>query len=90
MPTKAGGSKVEKKFVKVDYQILTGGAVRPTCIHWHDGRIWNIDKTLHSCTSECDFEGIRYTVLIGGAEKYLYRIDDKWYVESIKPEVDTG
>ena len=49
-----------------------------------------IDKTLHACTSECDFKGIRYTVLIGSAEKYLYRIDDQWYVESIHPEVDTG
>ena len=59
-------------------------------IHWHDGRTWDIEKTLHSCTSEGDFKGIRYTVLIGSAEKYLYRIDDKWYVESIQPEVDTG
>ena len=81
---------MEKVFVKVDYQVLTGGAIRPTRIHWHDGRVWDIEKTLHSCTSQCDFEGIRYTVLIGSAEKYLYRIGDKWYVESIQPEVDTG
>lgn len=51
---------MEKVFVKVDYQVLTGGAIRPTRIHWHDGRTWNIDKTLHSCTSEHDFKGIRY------------------------------
>lgn len=76
-------------FVKVDYQILTGGAIRPIQVHWHDGRIWKIDKTLHACTSE-EFKGIRYTVLIGSAEKYLYRIDDRWYVESIQPEVDTS
>ena len=54
---------MEKVFVKVDYQVLAGGAIRPTRIHWHDGRTWNIDKTLHSCTSEHDFKGIRYTVL---------------------------
>lgn len=59
---------MDKVFVKVDYQVLAGGAIRPTRIHWHDGRIWNIDKTLHACTSECDFKGIRYTVLIGSAE----------------------
>ena len=81
---------MEKVFVKVDYQVLAGGAIRPTRIHWHDGRTWNIDKTLHSCTSEHDFKGIRYTVLIGSAEKYLYRIGDKWYVEAIQAEVDTG
>ena len=29
---------MEKVFVKVDYQVLAGGAIRPTRIHWHDGR----------------------------------------------------
>ena len=81
---------MEKVFVKVDYQVLSGGAVRPIRIHWHDGRVWDIKKTLHACTSQSDFEGIHYTVLIGSAEKYLYRIGDTWYVESIQAEVDTG
>lgn len=81
---------MEQVFVKVDYQVLTGGAVRPIRIYWHDGRTWDIIKTLHVCTSEDDFKGIRYTVLIGSAEKYLYRINDKWYVELIQPEVNTG
>ncbi len=81
---------MEKVYVKVDYQVLTGGAVRPTRIHWHDGRTWDIRKTLHSCTSEDEFEGIRYTVLIGSAEKYLYRVGDRWYVSSIQTEVDSG
>ena len=80
---------MKKVFVKVDYQVITGGAVVPTRIHWHDGRTWDIVKTLHACTSQCDFEGIRYTVLIGSAEKYLYRIGGKWYVEPIQTEVDT-
>lgn len=30
---------MEKVFVKVDYQILDGGAVRPVRIHWRDGRV---------------------------------------------------
>ena len=81
---------MDKVFVKVDYQVLAGGAIRPTRIHWHDGRIWNIDKTLHACTSECDFKGIRYTVLIGSAEKYIYRLGSKWYVEPCQVEVDTS
>ena len=81
---------MERIFVKVDYQVLAGGAIRPIRIYWHDGRTWEIKKTLHSCASEDSFKGIRYTVLIGSAEKYLYRIGDKWYVESVQPEVDTG
>ena len=79
-----------KVFVNVDYQVLSGGAIKPVRIYWHDGRAFNIRKTLHSCTSEGDFEGIRYTVLICSAEKYLYRIGGKWYVESIGTEADTG
>lgn len=81
---------MKKVYVNVDYQILVGGAIRPIRIHWHDGRTWEIRKTLHSCTSSDDYEGIRYTVLIGSVERYLYRIEDKWYVESIQTEVDTG
>ncbi len=81
---------MKKVYVKVDYQVIGGGAIRPTRIHWQDGRTWDITKTLYSCTSEDEFKGIRYTVLIGSAEKYLYRVGDKWYVSSIQPEVDTG
>ena len=81
---------MKKVYVNVDYQILVGGAIRPVRIHWHDGRTWEIKKTLHSCTFFDDYEGIRYTVLIGSAERYLYRIEDKWYVESIQTEVETG
>lgn len=85
----AGGTKLNKVYVNVDYQVLAGGAVRPTQIHWHDGRTWNIKQTLHTCTSEGDFEGIRYTVLIGSAEKYLYRVGNKWYVEPARQEVNS-
>ncbi len=80
---------MEKVYVNVDYQVLGGGALKPVRIYWADGRAFDVRKTLHSCTSEDDFEGIRYTVLIGSAEKYLYRIGGKWYVEPIQTEVDT-
>ena len=81
---------MKRIYVKVDYQVLVGGAIRPVRIHWYDGRTWEIKKTLHSCASVDDFEGIRYTVLIGNAEKYLYRIDDKWYVEAIETGEEAG
>ena len=80
---------MEKVYVNVDYQVLGGGALKPVRIYWADGRAFDVRKTLHSCTSEDDFEVIRYTVLIGSAEKYLYRIGGKWYVEPIQTEVDT-
>lgn len=80
---------MEKVYVNVDYQVFGGGALKPVCIYWTDGRAFDVRKTLHSCTSEDDFEGIRYTVLIGSAEKYLYRIGGKWYVAPIQAKVDT-
>lgn len=59
---------MEKVYVNVDYQVLVGGAIKPVRIYWHDGRAFDIRKTLHCCTSEDEYEGIRYTVLIGSAE----------------------
>ena len=37
-----------------------------------------------------EFEGIRYTVLIGSAEKYIYRTGNRWYVEPVRMEVDSS
>lgn len=81
---------MEKTFVNVDYQVFANGIVKPISIHWHDGRKWYIEKILHTCSSEGDFKGIRYTVLIGSAEKYLYRIGEEWYVEPVHQEVNTS
>lgn len=54
---------------------------RLKAISWADGRIWNIDRVIHSCVSlDGEFEGIRYTVFIGSAEKYIYRAGHAWYV----------
>lgn len=35
--------------------------------------MWDIERVLHTCRSpDLSFEGVRYTVLIEGMEKYLY------------------
>lgn len=81
---------MSKTFVNVDYQVFANGTVKPLRIHWRDGRKWEIEKILHTCSSEDDFKGIRYTILIGSAEKYLYRVDEKWYVESFPSKGDTS
>ena len=75
---------MDKVFVDVEYKTLRSGAFRPQIIHWIDGRVWTVKRTLHSCTSSNgEFEGIRYTILIGSAEKYLYRTGTQWYVEPV-------
>lgn len=73
---------MNKTYVEVCCRSLDNGVVLPSEIIWKDGRCWSIDRVLHSCTaSENEFEGIRYTVLIGSAEKYLYQLGKRWYVE---------
>lgn len=72
-----------KKYVEVECSVSPDGEIRPKSIYWHDGRIWKISKVLHTCTSSNnEFEGIRYTILIGSAEKYIYRLGDRWYVNT--------
>ena len=57
------------------------GFLYPRKVEWADGRIWEIERVLHTCRSpDMSFEGIRYTVLIEGMEKYLYQSGRHWYV----------
>ena len=77
--------------VDVEVEVRRDGEQIPKAVIWSDGRRFTISRVVyHGMSSSNEYEGIRYTVLIGSAEKYLYRIDDQWYVESIHPEVDTG
>ncbi len=70
-----------KVFVQVESKQTENGEVVPLAIAWADGRMWKIDRILHSCVSpDREFEGIRYTVLIGSAEKYIYKAGHAWYV----------
>lgn len=74
---------MKKTFVEVDCHCREDGAVVPRSITWRDGRKWSIDRVVHSCASyNGEFEGIRYTIIIGSAEKYLYRLGSQWYVDS--------
>ena len=78
-------------FVDVRCECYADGSVRPIGIKWPDGRFWDITRTLHiSEPTDNEFEGIRYTVLIGSAEKYIYRLGSAWYVEPAHVEVDTS
>ena len=57
------------------------GTEKPSVIYWPDGRNWMIKRVLHETVLEvADFEGIRYTILIGSAEKFIYRNGEGWFV----------
>ena len=74
---------MKKTIVKVECHMNESGDVVPKRIKWHEGSNREIAGVVHSCASyDGEFEGIRYTVLIGSAEKYLYRLGSQWYVDS--------
>ena len=72
---------MKKVYVQVDSKHLENGGTVPLTISWPDGRVWNIDRVIHSCVSpDGEYDGIRYTVIIGTAERYIYRAGHTWYV----------
>jgi len=72
---------MKKVYVKAQCHMDEAGNVRPLQIMWADGRVWDVDRVLHTCRSpDSSYDGIRYTVLIGGLEKYLYLTQRGWYV----------
>lgn len=74
---------MNKIAVAVNCTVDSDGNIWPHSIKWKDGRRWDIERVLHTCRSpDLSFEGIRYTVLIGGTEKYLYQNDMRWYVNA--------
>ena len=72
---------MRRLYVTVNSDQTAEGQCIPRLILWDEERSSVISKVLYSCTSPTEFEGIRYTILIGSAEKYLYKAGDKWYVE---------
>ena len=60
---------MDRMFVAVRCECYEDGTVLPIGITWPDGRFWEITRTLHvSEAVDGEYEGIRYTVLIGSAE----------------------
>lgn len=72
---------MKRVYVQIDSERLESGEIVPLRITWQDGRIWEIDRVIHSCASlDGEYEGIRYTVIIGSAENYIYKGKHGWYV----------
>ena len=64
-----------------------GGEISPIS-RWIDGRVYEIDRLKHKCraaSTKVGGCGIRYTVMIGGHESFLYNEDEKWFVEAKEP-----
>jgi hypothetical protein len=75
------GSSLKKVPIGVEVTQYPLGREKLQAIIWKDGQRFRIDRVLHSCPSfDHEYEGIRYTVLISSAEKYIYKAGTEWYV----------
>ena len=74
-----------KVYVGVQLTVSPEGDVRPNTIKFEDGTVYEIDRLKHRCrahATKVGGTGIRYTVVIGGQETYLFEDDGKWFVEA--------
>ncbi len=74
-----------KVYVDVFAIMQKDGTVLPRRFLWEDGATYRIDRVLHmvpAASTKVGGRGIRYTVMIEGQEKYLFREEDKWFMEA--------
>lgn len=75
---------MKKVSVNVEAEMQSDGILIPKSVLWADGRRFEIARVLFYRDSPTgEYEGIRYTVIIGSAEKYIYRVNHKWYVMAL-------
>ncbi len=70
-----------KVSVKVETEINTDGKLVPKAVIWNDGRKFRVSRVLYQSKSPTrEYDGIRYTVIIGNSERYIYKVNKDWYV----------
>ncbi len=73
---------MKKIEVKVE-TIIEDSEIVPKVLIWPDGRRFAIQRVIYSSASPVhEYDGIRYSVSFNGRERYLYLVNDRWYVES--------
>lgn len=73
-----------KVYVQVVAHFTTAGRVVPEAIIWKDDRRYEIDRVVaeqKAASLKVGGHGIRYTCRINGKETYLFREEDRWFVE---------
>lgn len=75
-----------KAYVGVNANFEPDGKLTPLSVAWEDGSEYEIDRVLNVCRAaslKAGRVGIRYTVRIGSTEMYLFREDNRWFVERL-------
>ena len=79
-----GVERRERKYVEVVADFSEDGRVTPLVIVWDDGRRFPIDRVVDgrwAANMKLGGRGYRYTVMVGGRERLLWRDENRWYVE---------
>lgn len=74
-----------KVIIKVAGEFQKDGQFRPKSITWEDGKSYEVDRlkqVARRAATKVGGTGLRYTVMIAGKERYLFREDDIWFVEA--------
>lgn len=78
-----------KRYVMVVSRTDEIGRVLPQRVIWGDGTSYEIDRILdvQRCASrKAGGTGMRYHVVIGSAETFLYYENPRWFVEAKRPD----
>jgi hypothetical protein len=76
---------IYKKYVDVIARFYEDGRIIPLAIWWAEGQLYEIDRVLDvrpAASLKAGGAGIRYTCRIQGHEKYIWREQDRWFVEA--------
>lgn len=74
-----------KVYIDVYTLMRKDGTVLPRFFIWEDGEKYTIDRVLHitpAASLKVGGRGIKYAAQISGRERYLFREDDRWFVEA--------
>ena len=76
--------KPVKVYVAVDARFEADGRMTPAAVTWEDGTRYEIDRVLdvrRAASLKAGGAGVRYTVRIGRTQTFLFREEDRWFVE---------
>ena len=81
-----GIERREKCYVEVIADHDVDGRVEPLAVVWEDGRVFGIDRVVeqrYAASMKVGGHGLRYTVVMGGRQRFIWHDDAGWYVERI-------
>ncbi len=79
-----------KAVVKVLVIIATDRTKTPVSLTFEDGKEYSIDRVCsrqRAAATKVGGTGIRYTIMIGGRQTYLFEDEDQWFVEAEPPYI---